>query len=184
MAKSKKTTKTATRKTTKKTAVRTAKPKVDAMGAPPTLHAITPYLSVSDAAAEIDWIKKVFGAKERTRQMAGPSKIMHAALQIGDAEVFLADIFPGSDMQDPTRVGASVQVTIYHKDINKFWERAMANGAKVVMPIDNTFWGARYGVFRDPQGHVWALNYPAKMSKAEMEKKRLEAMAQMGAPPS
>jgi uncharacterized glyoxalase superfamily protein PhnB len=182
MAKSKKTSKPARKTTTARKIAKKATPKVDAVGAPRTLHAVTPYLSVGNAAAQIDWIKKVFGAKERTRQMAGPDKIMHAALQIGDAEVFLADIFPGSDMQDPSRAGSSVQITIYHKEINKFWARAMANGAKVVMPIDNMFWGARYGVFRDPQGHVWALNYPAKMSKAEMEKKRVEAMAQMGPP--
>ena len=182
MAKSKRSTKTKARKTTNATRKATRPAARKAAAAPPTPHTVTPYLAVNDAAAEIEWIKRVFGAKERSRQMAGPDKIMHAALTIGDSDIFLADIFPGSDIQDPSRVGASVTIHVYHKDINKFWERAIANGAKVTMPIGNMFWGDRYGQFRDPSGHAWALNYPAKMTAAEKEKKRVEAMAQMGAP--
>jgi uncharacterized glyoxalase superfamily protein PhnB len=177
MAKSKRTT-TRKTKTTKKTARKAATP-----AKPPTPRTITPYLAVGDAASEIEWIKKVFGAKETARQMAGPM-IMHAALRIGDSDVYLADIFPGSDIRDPSRVGASVTVNVYHKDIKKFWDRAMANGAKVIMPLDKQFWGDWYGQFRDPAGHAWALNFPAKMTQAEKDRKRAESMAQMGAPPA
>lgn len=173
----KKTTKSATRAT--KRATKSAKaPRASA--ALPTPRVVTPYLAVNNAAAEIEWIKKVFGAKETTRQMAGPTMIMHAALRLGDSEIYLADIFPGSDVVDPARVGASVTLTIYHKDIQKFWERAIANGAKVTMPLAKQFWGAWYGQLRDPQGHAWAFSFPAKMSPAEMEKLRVEAMSQMG----
>src|SRR5258708_10395897 len=107
----KRTTKPAARKP--KTAARKTAPKV---AAPPrTLHTITSYLSVNDAAAAIEWYKKAFNAKEATRQMVGP-KVMHAALRIGDSEIYLSDIFPGSDMRDPSRVGASVTMQVRSKD--------------------------------------------------------------------
>jgi uncharacterized glyoxalase superfamily protein PhnB len=176
MAKAKKTTRNVAKKTTRKTAKKAAR----APAAPPTPRTLTPYLAVSDAAAEIDWIKKVFGAKETSRQMAGPEKIMHAALRIGDSDIFLADIFPGSVAQDPARVGASVTINVHHKDIQKFWDRAVANGAKVTMPLEKQFWGDWYGQLRDPLGHAWAFNWRAKMTAAEKEKLRAEAMAQMG----
>ncbi|MEP4419902.1 MAG: VOC family protein, partial [Nitratireductor sp.] len=38
--------------------------------------------------------------------------------------------------------------------------RAMAAGAEIVMPVDDQFWGARYGKIRDPFGHVWSFNAP------------------------
>lgn len=177
MAKAKKTTrKTATRKTAKKSAKKAARAPA-AQARPSTL---TPYLAVSNAAQEIDWIKKVFGAKELNRQMAGPTMIMHAALKIGDSNLFLADIFPGSEISDPARVGASVTINVYHKDVQKFWDRAVANGAKVTMPLAKQFWGDWYGQLRDPSGHAWAFNWPAKMTAAEKEKLRVEAMKGMG----
>jgi uncharacterized glyoxalase superfamily protein PhnB len=153
--------------------------------APAKPRTITPYLAVNDAAGAIDWYKKVLGAKEINRQPAG-AKIMHAALKIGDSDLFLADIFPGSDVPDPARVGAAVTIHVYSKDIDDIWQRATQNGAKVVMPLANQFWGDRYGQFVDPYGHRWALNHPARMTAAEKEKLRQEAMAQMGggAPPS
>jgi PhnB protein len=173
----------AKRKTTSRTTKKTAARKAAKAPARPAFkpHTVTPYLAVSDAAGAIDWYKKVFGAKETERQLAGP-RIMHAALRIGDSEVYLSDIFPGSDVQDPSRVGASVTIHVWSPRIDKFWQNAVANGAKIAMPIDNMFWGDRYGQFIDPFGHRWAVNWKAKMTKAEMEAKRVEAMKRMGGP--
>jgi PhnB protein len=174
--------KKATTRTTKKTTARKAAPKKAPAPAASAPRTVTPYLAVGDAAGAIEWYKKVFGAKETARQPAGP-KIMHAALKIGDSEIFLSDIFPGSDVQDPSRVGASVTIHVYSPKIDKFWQNAVDNGAKIAMPIDNMFWGDRYGQFVDPFGHRWAVNYKAKMTAAEKEAKRVEAMKNMGAPP-
>lgn len=163
-----KPTTTNARKTTAKKAPAAFKP-----------HTITPYLTINDAAGAIDWYKKVFGAKETSRQLAGP-KIMHAALRIGDSEIYLSDIMPGTDAVDASRIGSPVTVHVYSNKLDQFWQNALANGAKVIMHLENQFWGDRYGQFRDPFGHMWALNYPAKMTAAEKEKLRVEAMKQFG----
>lgn len=147
----------------------------------PNPRTITPYLTTNDAAGAIEWYKRVFGAKETSRQLAGP-KIMHASIVIGDSEVYLCDIMPGTDAVDASRVGSPVAVHVYSKNFQKFWGNAIANGAKVVMPLGKQFWGDWYGQLRDPFGHAWGLNWPAKMTEAEKTKLRDEAMTQFGAP--
>lgn len=178
MAKSKKA-KTTTRKTTaKKTARRATTP-----AAPRPQPGITPYLAIKDAAKAIDWYKSVFGAKELTRQMAPGNMIMHADLKLVGSRVFVSDIFPGADMTDATRSGTPVSLSIYDKSIQKLYQKAVDNGAKVAMPLAKQFWGDWYGKVTDPFGHSWAFNFPAKMTEAEKTKMREEAMRSFGAPP-
>ncbi|MDR7419623.1 MAG: VOC family protein [Armatimonadota bacterium] len=143
---------------------------------------VTPYLALSDAAAAIDWYKKAFGARELSRMPAPNGKIMHAEIMIGDSRVMLSDVFPGSDVQHPRAVGTTTtNLLLYHRDVDKLWHQAIAAGATVTMPLDNQFWGDRYGKLADPFGHSWALAFKAQMSKAEMERKQREAMAMFGA---
>jgi PhnB protein len=147
---------------------------------------VTPYLAVSDAAGAIDWYKKAFGAKELSRMPGPGGKIMHAEIMIGDSRVMLSDVFPGSDVNHPHGLGGTTSnMHIYHRDVDRLWQQAVAAGAKVTMPLENQFWGDRYGRVTDPFGHSWALSYKAKMTKAEMERKRQQVMGSSGGgPPS
>jgi uncharacterized glyoxalase superfamily protein PhnB len=149
--------------------------------APPRPRTITPYLAVGSAVEALEWYKRAFDAKEMDRQLDPSGKIMHASLKIGDSLVMLSDIFPGSDMRDPLYAGPSVSVHVFSKNIDKLWGKAVAAGAKVNMPLDNQFWGARYGRLADPFGHSWSFSYPAKMSKAEKERKLQESLKAFGA---
>jgi uncharacterized glyoxalase superfamily protein PhnB len=181
------TRKTNVKKTVKKTARRAPAKKASRAprnGTVNQLRTVTPYLAVNDATGAVAWYKKALGAKEIDRQPApGPgNKLMHAHLKIGDSDLFLSDIFPGSDSVDPTKTGPSVNLHVWSKNVDKLWSSAIANGAKVTMPIDDMFWGDRYGKLIDPYGHSWALSYRSKLSKAELEKKREEAMKGFGMP--
>lgn len=183
MAKSK--AKTARRaapvKKTKKPAARKTPARKDPNASPPPARTITPYLAVGDAASAINWYKNVFGAKPITVQPAPGNKIMHAALRIGDSELFLSDIFPGADLNDPSRVGASTSIHVWSKNAETWWQNAVRNGAKVSMPMDDQFWGDKYGKLVDPFGHSWSLGWRSKLSKAELERKRQAAMADFAA---
>ena len=173
-----------TKATKAKGKVRSAVKKAVKKVGPTTPRTVTPYLTLNDATSAIQWYKKVLGAKVVTTQPAGPGKLMHAALRIGDSELFLSDMFPGTDMVDASRAGASVTVHLWTKNADKIWQNAVANGAKVTMPIDDMFWGDRYGRFLDPFGHSWSVSTRSKLSKKALEAKRIESMKQMGAPPS
>ncbi|MGQ0572424.1 MAG: VOC family protein [Armatimonadota bacterium] len=187
MAKKGKTT-TKARKSTAKSAARKAparKATRRTAGAPrPSVafRTVTPYLAVSDAAQAIDWYKKAFGARELSRMPAPGGKLMHAEVMIGDSRVMLSDVFPGSDVQDPSAVGGTTSnMHIYSKDVNKLWQQAVAAGARVTMPLEDQFWGDRYGKLTDPFGHSWALSFRARMTKEEKERKQQQAMEMFAA---
>ena len=105
-------------------------------------------------------------------------KILNAQIKIGDSIVMLSDEFPGSDTKSPSSLGTStVSLHIYTKDVDKLWQRAVSAGAKITMPLDNQFWGERYGQLADPFGHRWTLSQRIKMSREEMDAKQKAAMA-------
>lgn len=154
------------------------KKKAKVSSIPRGFHTVTPYLAIDGAAAAIDWYKKAFGAKELARQAVPDGKLIHARIRIGDSIVMLSDTFPGSDAQSPAVLGNSpVTLHIYVKDVDKLWQQAVDVGARVTMPLDNQFWGERYGLLTDPFGHHWSLATQVKMSKAERDEKQRQAIA-------
>lgn len=125
---------------------------------PDGAHTVTPQLSIKEAAKAIDFYVKALGAKEVYR-LAGPDgKIMHAAIQIGDSHVYLADSNPEMGCKGPTDLGGSpVSLHIYSEDVDASFDRAVKAGATVVMPVADMFWGDRYGRLKDPFGHEWSI---------------------------
>ena len=135
---------------------------------------VTPYLTIDSSASEaLDWYKKAFGAKELDRNTTPDGKIMNARMKIGDSIVMLSDnLRPG-----PRTPPAGVTLHIYSKNVDKLWQQAVDAGAKVNLPIDNQFWGERYGQLGDPYGHNWSMSQQVAMSREEMKQKQEQAMA-------
>ena len=103
---------------------------------------------------------------------------MHAMIQIGDSFVMMSDEFPGGDTKSPVSAGGTTfNLHIYSKDVDKLWHQAVAAGAKASMPLEDQFWGERYGKLQDPFGHIWSVAMVVKMSDAEKEAKRQAAFA-------
>ena len=136
---------------------------------------ITPHLSVSNAAAAIDFYKKAFGAEQdgEIHKMPGTDKIMHARLLINGSLIMLADEFSqgGSKSETPDALGGSpIVLALTLPDVQAIWDRAVAAGATVTMPLALQFWGDKYGQMTDPFGHKWSLSQPIKpMTDAEMQ---------------
>ncbi len=125
---------------------------------PEGFHTVTPHLVVSDAASAIEFYQKAFGAEEVSRMPGPEGKIMHAAIRIGDSPVMLNDEFPDMGTVGPKAIGGTaVTIHLYVKDADAVWDSATKAGAKVVVPIDDMFWGDRYGVIEDPFGHRWSI---------------------------
>ncbi len=121
-------------------------------------QALTPYLVVSNAAAAIDFYTKALGFEEIYRHQApGDTRLMHASLRFGNSNLMLSDDFcdkMGSPSMVPEKLGGSpVTLHLQVEDANAIWERAVAAGATVTMPLMDQFWGDRYGQFTDPFGH-------------------------------
>lgn len=139
---------------------------------------VSSYLTVSDGKNAVEFYKKAFGGKELTRSLTPDGKIMNAQIMIGDCVVMVSDEIPGAPTRSPLSIGTStVTLHIYSKNVDKLWSRALEAGARVLMPLDNQFWGDRYGQLVDPFGHHWSLAQHIKMSPKEMEEKQRVAMA-------
>lgn len=110
------------------------------------------------AARAIDFYRQAFGAVEIDRMPGPGGKIMHASLRIGDSLVMLCDDFPEYGSRGPLALqGTAVVIHLYVPDADAVWERAVAAGGKPLMPLDDAFWGDRYGQLVDPFGHRWAI---------------------------
>jgi PhnB protein len=149
---------------------KTAKRKVTPI--PAAYGSITAGLSVRGAAAAIDFYRKVFGAKELSRLPGPDGKVMHAEIRIGDRIVFLGDESPGMGAPSPQTLGGSaVALMHYVKDVDAVFARAVAAGARAIMPPADMFWGDRFGSLVDPFGHRWSLaSRKAILNRRQMKK--------------
>ena len=140
---------------------------------PAGYHAVTPYLSVRGAAEAIEFYKKAFGATEVMRMPGPDGKIAHATLTIGDATVYLCEEMMGNKAPN-TLGGSSVTLHMYVPDADATWKLATEAGAKVMMPIDDMFWGDRYGKVTDPFGHGWSFSTPLSAERHAKAQKAWE----------
>jgi uncharacterized glyoxalase superfamily protein PhnB len=125
---------------------------------PDGMHTLTPHLVCGGAADALDFYSKAFGAAELSRMLGPGGKLMHAAMRVGDSVLMLVDEFPEWGSLGPKALGGSpVTVHMYVPDVDASVERALAAGATVRMPVQDAFWGDRYGQIEDPFGHRWSL---------------------------
>lgn len=129
-----------------------------AQAIPDGMHSITPHLVCSDAAAAIEFYKKAFNAEELFRLPTPDGKLMHACIRIGDSQVFLVDEFPDMGALGPGKLGGT-SVTLHHQvaDADAAMAQALAAGGSLMMPLQDMFWGDRYGMLKDPFGHQWSI---------------------------
>ena len=167
-----------TKRPARRTRARTTKRSAPVAVPPWRLKTVTPYLMIHGAARAIEFYKKAFDAKELDRQAMEDGSLMHATIRIGDSIIMMSDEVAGGDTKSPTSAGTTtVNLHINSKDVDKLWDRALNAGATPTLPLDNQFWGERYGKLQDPFGHVWSVSMPVKMSEAEKEAKRQAAFA-------
>jgi PhnB protein len=126
---------------------------------PEGYHTVTPYLTVDDAAAAIEFYEKAFGANERVRMDTPDGKIGHAELEIGDSLVMLSDALPQFTARPPKELGGTTaSVFLYVEDVDAVTKQAVDAGATVTTEVADQFWGDRFGAVTDPFGHLWSIS--------------------------
>lgn len=119
---------------------------------------VIPRLVCRDPVAAIDFITHTFGAEERVRRPGPDGTVAHALLTIGPAMIMIESEWPDITNRAPRPDGSSpVVLYVYVEDVDKAVERAVAAGAKVLIPIADQFWGDRTAWVMDPSGHVWTI---------------------------
>jgi PhnB protein len=151
---------------------------------PAGMHVLSPHLVCAGAADAIDFYKAAFGATELVR-LAGPDgKLMHACLSVNGSSVMLVDENRNYGMLSPKALnGSPITIRVIVKDVDAVVDRAVAAGATVKMPVQDMFWGDRYGLIEDPFGHHWSVATPqrAPMTAAELAEAAKAAFCGAGA---
>ena len=147
---------------------------------PDGYHTATPYLIIKDAASALEFYKRAFGAAELMRMTDPTGKISHAEIKIGDSPIMIGEESLERGARSPESLGGSpVSLFLYVDDVDALSQQAIAAGAKVVMPVQDQFWGDRYGTLADPFGHVWGVaTHKEDVSPEEMRKRAAAASAQ------
>lgn len=122
-----------------------------------------PHLIVSDGPRALQFYRNVFGADEGDNMMAPDGKrLLHGEIVLDGHKFFVSDEFSeseGGTLKSPATLGGTcVRITLQVDDADAIVERAVAAGARVLMPVADMFWGARYGKILDPFGHEWGIN--------------------------
>jgi PhnB protein len=142
---------------------------------PEGYHSLTPMIVCNNAAKAIEFYKEAFHAKVLARMDGPGDKIGHAELQIGDSRLMLSDEFPGMATAPGPTPNTSNSIVLYTDNVDSVFDRAVKAGAKVEMPLQDQFWGDRYGKVRDPFGHQWGLAQHIEEVAPEEMKKRAKA---------
>lgn len=139
----------------------------------PGFHTVTPYLVVRGAARALAFYGAAFGAEEIMRLRSPDGTIAHAEVRIGGSIVMLADESPMWGTRSPLTLGGSpVSVHLYVEDVDEVVRRALAAGARELVPVADQFYGDRSGRIEDPFGHLWIVaTHQAQVDPAELQRR-------------
>jgi PhnB protein len=142
------------------------------------MSTINPYLHFEGNCEEaFDFYKSVFGGafasemrwKDMNSEVPPPesegNKIMHVSLPIGQGTVLM-----GSDRFGETDKGTSgdnfsIAIGPENKEEAARIFNGLSAGGKVTMSLQDTFWGAYFGMFTDKFGIQWMVNYDYSREK-------------------
>ena len=129
---------------------------------------MNPYLSFKgDCEAAFNFYQQCLGAQPGPifRYAGSPlanqvpadwsNKIMHASLTVGGHTLMAADIAP-DQYEQPKGFSLSLQIQS-PADAKRIFHD-LATGGRVVMPLEKTFWAARFGMLIDRFGIPWLIN--------------------------
>jgi len=125
----------------------------------PVLGGVVPYLSVDGAGEAAALYERAFGARVvASLPPDEKGRTMHIHLHVNGGSLMLSDFYP--EFGYPPQTPQAFNVLLPVDDVDTAWNRAVAAGLEVAMPLQVMFWGDRYGQLRDRFGVTWAMNAP------------------------
>jgi PhnB protein len=137
---------------------------------PEGYHTVTPYLTVADAEAQIDFLRKAFGAEEKYRHTDEKGHVKHAEVRVGDSMVMI-----GQAREQWTPRPAHFY--LYVEDVDALYQRAVDAGGKSIQKPANQFYGDRTAGVEDSQGNSWWIGtHIEDVTEEEMERRMKAAV--------
>jgi PhnB protein len=120
-----------------------------------TYRTVTPYLIVTDADAELTFLKAAFGATEVMCQRNPDNTVAHAEITIGDSLVMLGQA--GGPWKPLTAA-----LYLWVDDVDATYAKALRAGARSEMEPEDKPYGHRNGGVLDQNGITWWIGAPVK----------------------
>jgi PhnB protein len=143
----------------------------------PGYASVTPYLTVRNAVAAVQFYQRAFDAELVMKLTMPDGSYAHAEIRIGDSHLMMAEENPQWSNQSPQSLGGSpVSFMVYVPDVDAAFKRALDAGCTEVRPVENQFYGDRTGTLKDPFGFQWSIGtHIEEVSEAEGQR-RMHAM--------
>lgn len=135
------------------------------------MEAIIPYLNFNGNASEalefysialngtVDF-KQTFGESPMESPEDFKDKVMHASFSAGDLKFLVSDCPPGVSVHE----GNNLSLSLNFNDLEELKKtfNALSEGGKITMELQDTFWGAHFGMLTDQFGFNWMFNHDYK----------------------
>jgi PhnB protein len=146
------------------------------MKLPSQSSSVSPHLTVRDVKAAAEFYAKAFGFAIKMMLPGPGGKIMHAQLNHGMSVIMVGPEAVERGMKAPVTSGQTppVSLFIYVDDVDATHKRALAAGAKELLPPSEQFFGARTSVVLDNDGHQWMLAQHKKDMSQDAMKEALK----------
>lgn len=123
-----------------------------------TTTTVSPFLTVNNAKAAVDFYRSAFGAIELERYDR-PDEKLTSKISIEGAEFFVGDEEPEFGNVSPDfSLTSPVRIILQTENADELFEKAVTFGATEICPMTTeTDW--RIGKLKDPFGHIWEIGY-------------------------
>jgi PhnB protein len=119
---------------------------------------LSPYLTVKDSAAALDFYQRAFGFEKKFAVEMPDGRIGHCEMVWNDSLImFGPEMSNGGPCKAPVTLGVQspVSLYVYCDDVDGLSARAQKAGAKLEMAPQDMFYGDRVCKLIDPDGHSW-----------------------------
>lgn len=121
------------------------------------------YINVEGALKAAEFYAKAFGAQ--TVYNVPPDeqgRTMHVHVHVNGSSLMISDFYPEHGFAFEAPQAFTLQLHLQADEIDAWWKRAVDAGCTIEMPLQEMFWGDRWGSLKDPFGVAWAMNAPVK----------------------
>ncbi len=121
---------------------------------------LIPYMAVLDGKKSIEFYQNAFGFKLASEAVMEKGIVQHAEMQLGDCYIMFApEGAYGSPAQTATtsKNVQGINLYIYVPDVDAHYSHAKKSGAKIIMLVDDMFWGDRMYQTQCIYGYMWSF---------------------------
>jgi uncharacterized glyoxalase superfamily protein PhnB len=136
---------------------------------PEGYHTVTPYITVDNPDAVMEFLAKAFGAQETYAMRDDKGQAQHAEMKLGTSMLMLGRAHD----QYKSRPG---NFYLYVEDCDAAYKKAVAAGGKSISEPTTQFYGDRHGGVTDSEGNNWwVATHVEDVSSEELSRRAREA---------